>query len=159
YDGVSGNLQASVNSTTPAVAFDAGNHSVTVSVPKADIGDPVMIDARLSVSTADVTDYAGYDNTFDPIWRTAGADRVGTAIENSTNEFAAQQADAVVLAQSTNFPDAIAGTPLAADKNAPMLLTPSTGLDSRVADEIERVLAPGGDVYILGGTAALSATV
>src|SRR5262249_11278093 len=93
------------------------------------------------------------------VWRTAGADRVGTAIENSMNEWAPQEAGAVVLAQSMSFPDALAGTPLAVAKSAPLLLTPSTGLDSRVATEIQRLLEPGGVVYVLGGTSALSGTI
>lgn len=88
--------------------------------------------------------------------RLAGTDRILTAIALSADEFGPGDASAVVLASSTNFPDALAGGPLAVVSDAPLLLTAPTGLDSRVADEIDRVLAPGGTVYLLGGTAALS---
>ena len=44
--------------------------------------------------------------------------------------------------------------------HGPLLITPGvsidTQLDPRVLDEISRVLAPGGTVYVLGGTGALS---
>jgi putative cell wall-binding protein len=40
-----------------------------------------------------------------------------------------------------------------------MLLTGVDGLDARVQTEMERVLEPGGTVYVLGGTAALSDAV
>lgn len=88
--------------------------------------------------------------------RVAGTDRILTAISLSQNSFDAGQAGAVVLAASQSFPDALAGGPLAYVNGAPMLLTGQTGLDARVRTEMERVLAPGGDVYVLGGTAALS---
>ena len=121
--------------------------------------------------------------------RVAGADRIETAIEISRATFAdfvpedddnnngnggyaaahddehaeeaagTLEAESVVLARSTDFADALAGTPLAVEVGAPMLLTPSAGLDARVLAEIERILEPGGTVHLLGGTAALSAAV
>jgi putative cell wall-binding protein len=88
--------------------------------------------------------------------RLAGTDRVLTALELSADGFEDGQAGAVVVAASMSFPDALAGGPLAFYTSAPMLLTGADGLDARVRTEIERVLAPGGQVYVLGGTAALS---
>ena len=58
-----------------------------------------------------------------------------------------------------DFPDALAGTPLAVAKVAPLLLTGSSTLDPRTLAEIQRVLTPGKTVFLLGGTAALSASV
>jgi putative cell wall-binding protein len=40
-----------------------------------------------------------------------------------------------------------------------VLLTGTAGLDQRVADELVRVLPPGSNVFLLGGTAALSPAV
>jgi hypothetical protein len=65
----------------------------------------------------------------------------------------------VALARSTDFADALAGTPLAVDLDAPVLLTAPTSLDQRVLAEIQRILPAGGTVHLLGGTAALSAEV
>lgn len=92
-----------------------------------------------------------------------GVDAIATSIAISTQEFpSAHSAGAVVLARSDFFSDALAGGPLAAAKNAPLLITPggSTGtLDPRVESEIQRVLAPGGTVYVLGGDLALPASI
>jgi hypothetical protein len=66
----------------------------------------------------------------------------------------------VVLARSDFFSDALAGGPLAASVGGPVLITPGAGqsqnLSPTVLSEIQRVLAPGGTVYILGGDLALS---
>jgi len=64
-----------------------------------------------------------------------------------------------VLARSDGFADALAGTPLAVAKDAPLLLNPTASLDPRVEGEIKRVLGGRGTVYILGGTGALSPSV
>src|SRR5205807_2102002 len=65
-------------------------------------------------------------------------------------------ARSVVLARSDSFADALAGTPLAWAKGAPLLLTGSSSLDARTATEITRVLGSKGTVYVLGGTSAIS---
>ncbi|MGH9045259.1 MAG: cell wall-binding repeat-containing protein [Acidimicrobiales bacterium] len=93
--------------------------------------------------------------------RIAGSDAIGTAIAVSQGEFPAPgSARSVVLARSDFFADALAGGPLAAAKEGPLLITPGASqsqvLDPRVTAEISRVLAPGGTVYVLGGTAALA---
>src|SRR5438552_5613452 len=105
-----------------------------------------------------------------PPERLAGDDRVATSIALSQDTFSnagaiAGQAlttipaGAAVLARSDNFPDALAGTPLAYAKTAPMLLTPGSSLDGRAQAEIQRILTPGKTVYLLGGTSALSPAV
>lgn len=65
-------------------------------------------------------------------------------------------AKAVVLARGDAFPDALAGGPLAGYAEAPLLLTTPTQLLPAVKTEIERVLPPGGLVYLLGGPSAVS---
>ena len=65
----------------------------------------------------------------------------------------------MVLASDATYPDALAGTPLAVAKHAPLLLTTPSGLDPAIATEITRVLSPGGTVYLLGGDAALSPAI
>lgn len=91
--------------------------------------------------------------------RLAGADRVGTAVAISRAAFVDGSAPAAVLARADSFADALAGAPLAAAKKGPLLLTGSAALASADAVELTRVVAPGGTVYLLGGSGALSARV
>lgn len=92
--------------------------------------------------------------------RLSGADRIATAIATSKASFpTAGSAGAVVLASSQAFPDGLAGTPLAIDKNAPLLLTAPDALSGDVLAEVQRALPAGGMVYVLGGTTALSTSV
>jgi hypothetical protein len=93
-----------------------------------------------------------------------GSDPIGTSIAISGAEFpAAGSAKAVVLARSDFFSDGLAGGPLAAAVNGPLLLTEgapvSAALDPRTQAEIQRVLPTGGTVYILGGDLALSPNI
>jgi putative cell wall-binding protein len=95
----------------------------------------------------------------DPVTRVAGDDRVATSIAASEASFGFHGADAVVLARSDGFADALAGIPLAVAKKAPLLLTPGASLDSRTRYEILRTLSPGKTVYLLGGVGAVSDAV
>ena len=68
--------------------------------------------------------------------------------------------EAVVVATGKNFADALAGSYLAVEKNAAILLT--NGKDDNVAQlhaYIKENVAEGGKVYILGGEAAVPAAV
>jgi hypothetical protein len=69
----------------------------------------------------------------------------------------------VVLARSDFFSDALAGGPLAAAVDGPMLLTQgasvSTSLNALTQGEIQRVLPTGDTVYVLGGDLALSPSI
>lgn len=91
--------------------------------------------------------------------RLAGDDRVGTSIAVSQNSFLPESATAVVLARADRFPDALAGTPLAVEVGAPILLTGTDILDPRVEEEIARAMGEGGTVHLLGGEDALSPAV
>jgi len=88
--------------------------------------------------------------------RVAGADRIDTAIRQALEGWT-DGAPAVILARADNFPDALAGVPLAAKLEAPVLLTSSDRLDSRVAEALS-TLNPN-KVYLLGGEGALSSKV
>lgn len=94
--------------------------------------------------------------------RLAGADRIETAVEIAGDSYPAEgSAEAVVLARADDFADALAGTPLAVDRDGPVLITSSSSLSSPVAAEIERALGDDSSktVYLLGGAAALTETV
>ena len=91
--------------------------------------------------------------------RRAGPDRFGTATAISGAAYDTQGADAVVLARSDTYPDALVGAPFAAAKNAPLLYTSGASLPLEASAEITRVLAPGKTVYLLGGASAIPASI
>ena len=91
--------------------------------------------------------------------RLSGSDRFGTAVAVSKAEFPTGGAGAVVLARGDDYPDALVGAPLAAARNAPLLLTSGSSLPAAIKAEIQRVLAPGKTVYVLGGSSAVPASI
>lgn len=110
-----------------------------------------------TTTSSSTTSTTGPQNT---VTRLGGNDRIDTADDISQNSFPTDaSAGAVVISRSDLFPDALAGTPFAVLKNAPILLTPPTSLDPRTKAELQRVLATGKTVYILGQTAAISQSV
>lgn len=96
----------------------------------------------------------------EPFRRISGDSRVTTAVEVSRALYPQEStASAVVLARADGFADALAGTPLAAARNAPILLTPGDELPEAVQGEIYRILPGEGTVYVLGGESAISEDV
>jgi putative cell wall-binding protein len=87
--------------------------------------------------------------------RISGPNRYATAV--SISQAGWDKADTVVLARGDNFPDALAGTPLAYKLNAPILLSRSNVLSEETRVELARLDAK--KVIILGGTGAVSNTV
>jgi len=97
-----------------------------------------------------------YANT--PVYlvqRLAGNDRIDTSISASNKGWSS--ADTVILDESSDYPDAIAATPLAVKLDAPILLTKGTALDSRVILEMQRLKAK--KVILLGGKACLTSAI
>jgi hypothetical protein len=115
-------------------------------------------DNASATSTQQITVGTPTTSTGTAVSRIAGADRYQTAIAISS-KLAAGSAPAVVLATGETFPDALAGVPLAKKVGGPLLLTPTAGSNAAVTAEIKRVLKPGGTVYVLGGTNAVSQSV
>ncbi|MGX7669249.1 cell wall-binding repeat-containing protein [Plantactinospora sp. DSM 117369] len=103
----------------------------------------------------------------DKVARLAGANRFTTATTVSQSYWAdagdggdaRPQAQAVVLSRSDLFADALGGAALAAARQGPLLLTAPTALNPDTQAEIQRILAPGKTVYLLGSPGALSTTV
>ncbi|MEA3511399.1 MAG: cell wall-binding repeat-containing protein [Actinomycetota bacterium] len=85
-----------------------------------------------------------------------GRDRYVTAVEISKANFPSG-ANSVFIATGEKFPDAVAAAPLAYVRNAPVLLSKTSSIPQETIDEIRR-LKPD-RIYILGGTAAVSAEV
>ena len=85
----------------------------------------------------------------------------GYAVADALKEvLGVEKFEAVVVATGKNFADALAGSYLAVEKNAAILLT--NGKDDNIAElhaYIKENVAEGGKVYILGGEAAVPAAV
>ncbi|MEZ0482249.1 S8 family serine peptidase [Planococcus sp. SSTMD024] len=118
-----------------------------------DLGAPGKDDyyghGRLNVDRALTLDASHWSN------RLAGSSRYDTAVAISKAGWSS--ASTVIIATGTDFPDALAGGPLAYKENAPILLTKGDALHPAAAAEIRR-LKPG-TAILLGSNGALSATV
>lgn len=109
---------------------------------------------------------AGYQVIADEFWkqikmtvpvevdRISGKDRYETAV--AIAEMGWESADTVIISRGDDFPDALAGAPLAYKMDAPILLTGKT-LPQSVKGEIARLGAK--KAYVLGGTGAVSTYV
>lgn len=106
----------------------------------------------LSVMSSGVVSAAGSNPS---IYRLGGSNRYSTAIRIAENGWTS--ADTVVLANATTFADALAGVPLATLLDAPILLTQKDRIDNDTLEAIKNLGVE--NVYILGGTGAISKTV
>ncbi|BCB05771.1 cell wall-binding repeat-containing protein [Bacillus sp. KH172YL63] len=102
-----------------------------------------------------VSDDSGEEN-YENVLRIAGNNRYETAVEVSKVGWP-EGADTVVLARDSNFPDALAGAPLAYKHDAPILLNPKDSLQSAVKNQLKYLEAK--NVIILGGTSAITSKV
>ena len=93
---------------------------------------------------------------FRTVDRISGDDRYATAAAISAANFA-PGVPVVYVATGVNYPDALAGAPVAGMKDAPLLLVPGDYIPSVVSAELSR-LKPG-KVVILGGDDVVSARV
>ena len=89
--------------------------------------------------------------------RVKGASRYDTAVEISKRGWANNSTDTVIIARGDSFPDALSGSPLAYQENAPILLTEKGKLTNVNISEIKRLGAT--KAIILGGTGAVSKQV
>ncbi len=85
--------------------------------------------------------------------RMAGQTRTETAVAISRNTFD-DGAENVVICSGDNYPDALAGAPLAYMLDAPILLVCRSNPDQATLNEIRRLGAR--NAYILGGTGVVS---
>lgn len=106
-------------------------------------------DATMHLKTIDLTNDILPDTE-----RFFGPTRYDTGVALSRDM---TSAPAVVIATGRDFPDALAGVPLAHALHAPVLLTPPDALPASVAAEVRRLGAK--TAYVLGSTKAVSATV
>ncbi len=134
----------------------AGTYEITVSG-----GTLTSADGADMTDSYEVTYVNGKITIVDEPGRVAGTSRYETSLK-SADMFkelkGVDQFEAVVIAAGGAFPDALAGSTLAAAKNAPILLA---GKDlntetKATLDYVAKNVKPGGEIYILGGSAAVS---
>ncbi|GAA4288107.1 cell wall-binding repeat-containing protein [Georgenia daeguensis] len=87
------------------------------------------------------------------VQRWAGNDRYATTAAISKNTYP-QGSDVVYLASGADYPDALAGAPIAALDGGPLLLTRKECVPAATKQEIARLGAT--DVVVLGGTGVVS---
>jgi len=108
------------------------------------------------ISNTVLSALAPYASSGPPV-RVAGSDRFATAAAISKRWYPTPGVNAAFVAVGTNFADALAGAPAAALRDSPLLLVRSNGIPSATAAELQR-LDPD-RIYVLGGTAVISAAV
>lgn len=113
-------------------------------------GKIVVLGGKGVISDAVVSVLAKYTSS---VSRLAGADRYATSVQISRSAYGGGS-NAAFVATGTNFPDGLAGGPVAALLPGPLLLVSSTQLPSGVKSELQR-LAPS-KVFVLGGSAVVS---
>ncbi|MBQ7247004.1 MAG: cell wall-binding repeat-containing protein [Lachnospiraceae bacterium] len=97
--------------------------------------------------------------------RSSGKTRYQTSIKNADllcNAVGEEQFDAIIVSCGEKYPDALAGSYLAAIKKAPIIIVSSNPGDSSLNDAsgyIYSKLKNGGTVYILGGTGAVPSSL
>ena len=92
------------------------------------------------------------------VTRIFGSDRYATSFKAADTlkaELGVQKFQNIVVASGTGFADALAGSYLAAVKNAPILLVRGANVND-VKNYIKNNLISGGTVYLLGGVNAVS---
>ncbi len=113
-----------------------------------------MLGSTGVVSDAVAAALQGY--TAGTVTRLAGADRYSTAAAISAASFA-QYVPVVYIATGTNFPDALAGAPVAGAVGGPLLLVTRDTIPAATAAELTR-LAPA-SIVVLGSTGVVSDAV
>lgn len=78
-----------------------------------------------------------------------------------TEESPSARADSVIIARQDEFPDTLAGAPLAEANSCVLFVAggPNGQASAAVLDQVNRVLGGSGTAYVLGGTNAVSAGV
>lgn len=163
-DGLFGGLDGTSMSTPIVSGAAALLKAQEPKLSRTDIAGRLMLTAK-DLGSAGKDDYYGHGRldvdralSLDAShWsnRLSGATRYETAAAISKAGWSS--ASTVVIATGNDFPDALAGGPLAYQENAPILLTKGDSLHPAAAAEIRR-LKPG-KAILLGSNGALSTAV
>ncbi|MGX7595078.1 Ig-like domain-containing protein [Planococcus plakortidis] len=159
---VTGKAEANSLVTVKAGAQELGSTTAkadgifSIEIDKQQIGAQLTVTAKdtagnISAETKITVAKAAPETTE----RISGSDRYKTAIAISQEGW--NQANTIVLATAGDFPDALAGGPLAYQEDAPILLTKTKTLTAETKQEIQRLKAK--KVIILGSAGAVSQEV
>lgn len=96
-------------------------------------------------------------NAIAPTSRIAGSDRYDTAAQVALGFFSPEDTDAAVLATGADFPDALAGTPLAGRSGVPLVLVTRDELPPASAVVLKALSLSR--IVVLGGTSTVSEAV
>lgn len=156
-------IEARVISSTGGTASLAGHGLVEFEPERAGTGivdlsiclvdTPVCVPSQLTIDVAEAPDSRPGESG---VVRRAGLDRFETAVLASAAEFD-PGVGLAVIATGADFPDALAGAPMAAANHAPILLTRRDTLPDATAAELDR-LDPA-RIVVLGGNAAVADTL
>ncbi|HFL2482716.1 TPA: S-layer protein SlpA [Clostridioides difficile] len=186
-------MLANIDDGEVAVKNSDGDYEVTIfpegkrlntlsaSSTKTILGDKdapakIVLKASTTKKLADyIDDLITYNNSYSNVQTVAGSDRIETAIElsrkyyNSTDKNAlyGNPVNNVVLVGSQAIVDGLVASPLAAEKDAPLLLSSKDKLDSSTRAEIKRVMDLNSstgiknnkEVFIAGGVNSISKDV
>lgn len=147
-----------------AVATTIAGDATTATFTDLAAATPYDIDVTAINAAGASTPVQVTATTFDGgVVRLSGDDRYETAAAIALNRFTPAEVDVVYLAVGTNFPDALAGGPLAAAMGAPILLTRTEALPAATAAALTTldpvtVVALGGPVAITDVTLAAAGT-
>lgn len=135
------------------VVFEERENSISEWTPVHEI---TITEVRGNEFTNVINYVIGNQNVVDGMDLAAGLDRYETSVELSKQGWADGSTDTVVLVSGANdkLVDGLTATPLAAQKNAPVLLTKKDSIPAEVIAEITRLGAK--NVYIVGGESAVS---
>ena len=147
-----------------ATCTEAGNavYTATATVDGKNITDVQKFDLRPGHKyEGGVCTVCGDDVNEYNVFRVFGANRYETAFQvaDEVKEIRGiEKFDAVVVASGTTFADALAGSYLASEKDAPILLVNIYNVVN-VKNYIRENVAKGGTVYLLGGESAISTSM
>ena len=110
---------------------------------------------RLELAEGDNTGTLAVAGAAPVTTRVAGPDRIATAI--AVSQRSSDSAGVAVIARADDYADALGAGPLAAQLDAPVLLTEGDVLDDRVVVELERLGVE--EVVVVGGRAAVAPQV
>ncbi len=94
-------------------------------------------------------------------YRIYGDTRYDTSLKTADvlkDEMNTESFDTIVLASGQNYPDALAGSTLAIENDAPIILI-NDAVSAKVIEYIESNLTSGGKIYILGGFSSVSESI
>ena len=115
---------------TQGIVFDGEVRTISNLIVDQTTANPAAVDVAARVEGAGIINGAS-------VSRLAGPDRYATAATISASHFGAN-VPVVYIATGENFPDSLAGGPVAAANNGPLLLVTPTGIPGATAAELLR---------------------